>query len=127
MIILGREIGTRLIATAIFAAFVLALLLFGVSQCDKRRNQAAQTHLERAQGTAAQESSRDAINTVSGAGEREAESADLTRENEKEIRNAQGADERVGAGVNAAGRRSLCRRAAYRDDPKCRVFDAPAR
>jgi hypothetical protein len=123
----GYEIGARTIAVAIFIAFIVGMMLFGVSQCQKRRSEAAQSRVERSQAEAASNSAADAIGTVARSGETERASEDLTRSNDKEIRNAQGADERVGAGVNAAGLRSLCRRAAYRDDPKCRVFKPAAR
>jgi Flp pilus assembly protein TadB len=111
----------RIIASLIFLAFVLGLLLFGCSQWEKRKNAAAQGRVERSQAEAASNSAADAIGTVTVAGGREAASEALTRDNEKAIRNAEGANERVGAGVNAAGLRSLCKRAAYRDHPRCRV------
>lgn len=105
---------------------IVAVGLF-VRSCDQRRSAASQARVERSQAEAASNSAADAIGTVARAGAAERASEDLTRSNDKEIRNAEGADTRVGSGVDAAGRRSLCRRAAYRDDPKCRVFNAPAR
>lgn len=127
MVIFGRQIAGRLIAMIVGGLFLLALIGFGLNQCQKRRSEAAQARVERSQAEAASESAKDAIGTVSEAGKREAASEDLTRTNDKEIRNAEGASERVGSGVDLAGRRSLCRRAAYRDDPKCRMFNPPAR
>jgi uncharacterized protein HemX len=118
----GYEIGARTIAVAIFIAFIVGMMLFGVSQCQKRRSEAAQSRVERSQAEAASNSAADAIGTVARSGETERASEDLTRSNDKEIRNAQGADERVGAGVNAAGLRALCLRHTYRNDPRCRVF-----
>jgi hypothetical protein len=112
----------RLLTMIAGGVLILALLAFGVRQCDKRRDQAAQSRMERSQAEAAAESAKDAIGTVSRSGEAAAASEELTRSNEKEIRNAQGADERVGAGVNAAGLRALCLRHTYRNDPRCRVF-----
>lgn len=117
----------RLIAMIIGGTLIVVLLLFGVNQCQKRRSQAAQARVEQSQAEAAAESAKDAIGTVRASGEAEKASEDLTRSNEKEIRNAEGANERVGSGVDLAGRRSLCKRAAYRDDPKCRMFKPVAK
>jgi hypothetical protein len=78
--------------------------------------------VERSQAEAASNSAADAINTVTGVGSNQAASEDLGRTNERDIRAAEGANERVGAGVNAAGRAALCKRAAYRDDPKCKAL-----
>lgn len=114
----------RLIVGAAGLIFVVLLIVFGVSQCDKRRSAAAQSRVERSQADAASNSAAEAINTVASAGKRESDSEELTRSNEKDIRNAPGAQDRVNYGVNAAGLRALCLRDAYRNDPRCRVFKA---
>jgi hypothetical protein len=44
----------------------------------------------------------------------------MTRQNDRDIRAADGAAVKIGPGVDAAGRAALCRRAAYRNDPKCK-------
>lgn len=115
-------ISKRIIAMVATGLLILALLAFGLRQCDKRRDAAAQARMDKAQAEARAESSADAINTVSRSGEAAAASEELTRNNERDIRAAEGASERVGAGVNTAGRRALCKRAAYKDDPKCAIF-----
>ena len=122
-----ERLGARAIAGIIFAIFLLAVLTFGVTQCQKRQSQGSQSRVERSQAGAASNSAADAIGTVARSGEAERASEDLSRSNSEEIRNAQGANERVGAGVNAAGLRSLCSRSAYRDDSRCKLFKAPAR
>jgi hypothetical protein len=122
MIIAGREIAGRIIGMVVGVIVLIVAVGLFVKSCDNRRNQAAQTRMDREMGDAASNISADAIGTVARSGEAAAASEELTRENEKEIRNAQGADERVGAGVNAAGLRSLCKRDAYRDSERCRVF-----
>lgn len=127
MIIRGYEIASRTIGLIVGAVLLVALIGFGLSQCQKRRSEAAQARVERSQAEAASESAKDAIGTVTQRGAEERASEELTRSNEKEIRNAEGASERVGSGVDLAGRRSLCRRAAYRDDPKCRMFQPTPR
>jgi len=118
---------TRLIAMIVAALVFLGLIGFGVTQCQKRRSEAAQGRVERGQAGAAANSAADAIGTVARSGEAEAASETLTRTNEKEIRDAQGANDPVNPAVSAAGRNSLCRRAAYRDDPKCKLRQPPAR
>lgn len=122
MIIRGREIATRTIAYVIGGIVIVVLVLLLLSQCEKRRNEGAQTKVDSAQGQAATESGADAINTVSEAGQREAASEDLTRTNERDIRAAPGAGDRVNAGVNAAGLQALCRRDAYRNTERCKIF-----
>lgn len=106
----------------IAAIVVVALLLYIPSCMQKRRSEAAQARVDNAQAQAAQESAKDAIGTVARSGEAAAASEDLTRSNERDIRAAEGANEQVKAPVGTAGRRALCQRNAYRDDPKCKVF-----
>jgi flagellar biosynthesis/type III secretory pathway M-ring protein FliF/YscJ len=117
----------QVVVIAALVLLIAAVVFIGPAMCQKIRSQGAQSRMDAEQGNAMSNSAADAVGTVARSGEEAAASEELTRENEKEIRNAQGADERVGAGVNAAGLRSLCRRAAYRDHPRCRVFNAPAR
>lgn len=122
MMIHGYEIGAKLIAYIVGGLLLFIAFAAFVHSCDKRRSQAAQNRVERSQAEAASNSAADAINAVTGVGANQAASEELGRTNERDIRAAQGADERVGAGVNAAGRAALCKRAAYRNDPKCAIF-----
>lgn len=82
-------------------------------------NPKAEARLGRNQAEAAAESGADAVNTVGAAGEREAAGDELTRTNDAEIRNAEGADAQVAQPVAEAGLQALCRRAAHRDSPRC--------
>ena len=82
-------------------------------------NPKAEARLSRNQAQAASESGSDAVNTVGAAGDREAASDALTRANEADIRNAPGAADPVSAEARAAGLSALCKRAAYKDDPRC--------
>lgn len=116
-----------LILGAVIAVLVLFLALWGPATCQKMRSQQAQSKVDQAQGDALRNSAGDAINTQSGVNEREREGEALTRTNEKEIRDAEGAGDRVNPAVHGAGLRALCRRAAYRDDPRCRVQPTPSR
>lgn len=86
----------------------------------------AEAKLAGNQVEAVQRNAEDAIGTVGAAGNRETAVDATTRSNEKEIRDAQGADAPVDPVVRDAGFASLCRRASYRRDPKCVQF-TPAR
>lgn len=120
MMIFGKKIAAKLIAIVVGVIVLVLVVGFAVRSCDKRRAAASQARVEHAQAEAASNSAADAINTVTGVGTNQAASEELGRTNDHDIRAAEGANERVGAGVNLAGRRALCKRAAYRDDPKCK-------
>ncbi len=107
-----------LIAWAVLA--VLSLVM--IRQCEKARNEAAQARVDAGQAGAASKSAGDAVNTVAASGEREASSEELTRDNAREIASAQGADVKATPAVDLAGRRALCKRSAYANDPKCKDF-----
>lgn len=85
----------------------------------------AEARLGKNQATAASQSGADAVNTVGEAGDREAAADALTRSNEAEIRNAQGADAPVAGAARDAGLRALCRRDSHKRDPKCLQFADP--
>jgi hypothetical protein len=116
------NLSARVIGIAVAVLALVLIVGFTVRSCDRHKSEAAQSRLEHAQGDAAANSAADAVNTVAASGRNEAASEALGRANDRDIRAAQGAGERVGAGVNAAGRAALCKRAAYRDDPKCAAF-----
>lgn len=74
------------------------------------------------QGDAALQSGQDAVENVGAQGAREDQIDNTTRENDREIRNAEGADAPVNPDLRDAGLRSLCKRPAYSSDPKCLQF-----
>jgi hypothetical protein len=113
-------IGLRGTLIAAALALVLALLLLG--QCQRARNAGAEAALAGASGRAAIESGKDAVGAVGAVSARESASNEIGRTNDAEIRKAPGADQAVPAAVDHAGRAGLCRRAAYRRDPKCLRF-----
>jgi hypothetical protein len=116
----GYEVSARLIATVVGVLLLIVAVGLFVRSCDSRHNKAAQSRVERSQGEAATNSAVDAINAVTGVGGNTAASEELGRTNERDIRAADGANTKIGAGVNAAGLKALCKRATYRDDPKCK-------
>lgn len=102
------------------AVILLAVTIEGVHSCDVRHNKAAQSRVEASQAQAASNSAADAIGTVAASGEASAASENLTRSNEQQIRAADGANDKVNPAVRDAGIAALCRREAYRNDPKCK-------
>jgi Flp pilus assembly protein TadB len=102
------------VAGAIAVILALAWLYSAITAKPK-----AEARLATNQAQAASQSGSDAVNVVGKAGEREAASDDLSRSNEKDIRNAQGSDAPVAAPARDAGIAALCRRAAYHDDARC--------
>lgn len=118
-------------AVAAIALFIVILLMIAVAlaitRCSSGRQQLAQGRVDSAQHGAQAESAADAVNTVSAADAREMASEDVSRRNEEEIRNAEGSNGAVNPAARDAGLRSLCRRAAYRDNAKCKLLNAPAR
>lgn len=122
----GKEIAARTIALVAGIVLFVLVATFGIYQCDQRRNEGAQSKVSAGQAGAAGESGKDAVDTTAGAGRREASSEELTRQNERDIRGAEGAGDQVKPGVQGAGLAALCKRTAYRDDPRCKAKE-PAR
>lgn len=104
------------------AAVLLVLGWLQLRSCQKDAQTAAEVGLAKGQQGAQTNSATDAVTTQGAANRRERESEDLTRANEREIRNAKGADAAVDAAVRDAGLLALCRRAAYRDTERCRLL-----
>lgn len=103
-----------LVALALGAAWWLVASLIGGKSAE------TEARLGRNQADAAHASGGDAVDTVGKQGAAEAAADDLTRRNDDDIRNAEGADAPVAPAAAAAGMRGLCRRAAYRDSARCR-------
>lgn len=109
----------RTIALLVGAALLLGLIAFALHQWSNARTSAAKARLGAAQGKAATESGKDAVNTVATAGERERAIQDTTETNDADIRAAKGADAAVDPAARDAGRRALCLRPGYRDSREC--------
>jgi hypothetical protein len=122
MIIAGRTVAMRVVALVVGLIALVLVVGLVTRSCDKRRSMAAQERVEDAQAKAASKSAKDAIDTVAASGEATAASEELTRSNERDIRAAPGANDRVNSGVDAAGRRALCQRDAYKNTEKCKAF-----
>lgn len=115
-----------LVITGLSVCLLIAAFLW-LQSCQRERSLEAQGKVDRGQQGALQNSAGDAVNTVAGVAENQMASDELGRRNEEEINNAPGASDPVNPAVRDAGLRSLCRRPAYRHDPRCRVLQPPAR
>lgn len=122
MMIQGKEIAAKTIALVVAAVLLAVAIIATLTYCQNQRSRGAQSRVEESQSNAMANSSADAIGTVSNAGASEAASEDLTRSNEKDIRNAEGSNAAVNPAARDAGRRALCMRRAYRDDPQCKLL-----
>ena len=120
MLILA-ELARRFAPWIALAIMVLLIALAGPAACRKLNHEAARARLGEASAQAASRNGEDAVATVGTAARREQQSDALTRDNEKEIRDAQGADVRLDPAVRDAGLGGLCRRPAYRDSERCRL------
>lgn len=116
----------RLALAAMLIALVAALLLAGPTACRRLRSLDAERRLAATQAGALRQSTADAVATVDAAGRRERETADLDRQNQREIHDASGANAAIDPAVHRAGLRGLCRRAAYRDGERCRLLGPAA-
>lgn len=115
---LGR-LGAWLLAVAI----VLAVLVGGYYAVKRffTAGLVAQSKIDQGQSGAFHNSAAEAINAQGAVNQNAVASETLSRTNEEEIRHAKGADARLDPELDAALVRAFCRRAASRNDPKCRV------
>lgn len=125
---IGRYTFAARTVAIVVGVIIIAILALSVPSClAKQRAERAQARADKEMSRSAIESGRDAVNTVSAANDRERDIEGITRENDKEIRNAEGANATVGRGVGDAGLDSLCRRSAYRDSERCRLRQSASR
>lgn len=117
--------GIRSTIIAGVVALLLGLLLLG--QCQKARTAGAEAAVSAKTGQAATMAGQAAVEAVGGVSARQSDIDQTTRENDAKIRSAAGADQLVDPAVADAGLIGLCRRAAYRGDPKCLRFTPAGR
>jgi Flp pilus assembly protein TadB len=109
----------RVIFFIVGIVVLILAIVFTVHSCDQRRSKAAQTRVERSQAEAASNSAADAIATQERSSAAAAASEDLTRSNERDIRNAPGSGDKVNPAARDAGIAALCKRKSYATDPRC--------
>ena len=116
---------STIVALAVWATVMLACLTLAYCQWQRAGTAATEAKLNRSQGGAAIESGRDAVTVIGGRSDQDAAADAATKENEDEIRKAEGAAAPVATPVRDSGLRGLCRRAAHRGDPRCVQFANP--
>lgn len=116
----------RIAGIAIAALMLIAFAVVVIHQLTSGKRAKIEARLGRNQVEAASKSGADAVNTIGAQHAAEGAIDDLTRSNADDIRAAEGADAPVSPAAAAAGRRSLCKRATYRERPEC-LQHAPAR
>ena len=115
--------GVRLLVALMVLALIAALVV--QRSCRAARTASAVASLATGQAGAAIASGQDAAATIGNRMAHDADTDTITRENDDAIRTAHGADAPVDPAASAAGVRGLCRRAAYRGNPKCVQHAAP--
>lgn len=114
------KLATRTLVVVLAAAVLLVLTSVLVYRhWVSQKSVETKLEISKGQTGAALESGRDAVDTVGNQMASERSVDQVTRENEDEIRSAEGADAPVAAPVRDAGLAGLCRRAAYSHDPRC--------
>lgn len=114
-------------AVAALLLLTVLLLVGSPASCARLRSQAAEGRLAQEQGAALSRSARDAVAVQGRSNRRERESEVLSQSNERNIRNATGAESQVDPHVRDAGLAGLCRRDAYRDSQRCKLLGAASR
>lgn len=120
-----RGFAARNLVRILIAVAVLIAVWWLVASLTSGKSAKVEARLGANQVEAATESGADAVETIGKQMAAEGTHDTITRENDDAIRNAEGADAPVAPAVRDAGRRSLCRRAAYRGDSKCLQQPAP--
>jgi hypothetical protein len=113
------SLAAKLIAGLALVALLALLLVFGPRYCSSLKGAAAQGKVDSAEANGQVQAAKDATgitaNTMS-----DAQAIDQqTRTNDENIQKSAGAGVAVAPGVDDAGRRALCLRRAYRDQPSC--------
>jgi len=108
-----------LIGGLIVAVAAVLVTWWAYSSFVENRSAKTEISLIENQTEATLESGVDAVSTVTETARGERETDAITKENDREIRNAEGANAPVTDTARDAGFASLCRRAAYREHPKC--------
>jgi len=103
----------------ISAGAALALILLTLHSCQNASQAGREAGLSAQTSKAALGSGKDAVGVVWGVSGRVEDSDAITRENDRAIHAAPGANLALPADVAAAGRAGLCQRRAYRCSREC--------
>ncbi len=113
-------------AVAAAIAIVLIIGFFMIRGCIQANQRAVHSNVDRGQAGAASNSAVDAISTQGNVSGNATASEATTARNREDIRNAQGADQRIDPAVRNAGFASLCKRAGFRATASGRVRCTPS-
>lgn len=113
----------KIILAAVAAALIVSVLF--VRSCQAERGAKTAEKVAQGQAQAAQQSGKDAVDTVGKRAAEKAEADKITKENADAIDQAEGSRDAVNPAVRDAGLRSLCRRPEYRRNPKCVQYANP--
>lgn len=109
-----QRLGARVIGTIVLSLLILAMIVFGVSQCQSRKSAEKQAEVSKEQGQASVGAGAEAINTVGNVAAGDAETDASVSAGEAAIRNAP--DGQKGSATKAA----ICKLKTYRDTPQCK-------
>ena len=127
MPIILAEFARRFAPWIAIAVMVVVMAIAGPAACRKLETQHARARIGEEQARAASKNGEDAVATVGAAARREQASEHMGEDHEREIRDTPGAGAPVAVAVRDVGLGSLCGRAAYCDDERCRMRRAAAR
>ena len=111
-----ERLGARAIAAIVFGLFLLAVLIFGVTQCQKRQSADTQAKVSKGQGQASIGAGAEAVNTVGNVAAGDAQTDATVAQGQEAVRNAP--DGLKGA----TARREACKLKTYRDTPQCKAL-----
>jgi len=111
---------------AVAAILALAVVIGVAAALLDGKNAKVEAKLGQEQHEAATASGKDAVETSTGVSARASQSDRTTLENDRAIRNAEGADMPVTDDLRNVTLRGLCQRRSYSDHPRCVQF-APAK
>lgn len=114
------KIGLRIAGALSVLILFIFLIWFVLLKPAHDRRLAREALGKAAVATGSANATLDAQAIVIDSGKKMEAAKELTRENENEIRSAEGSSVVVGSDANLAGLRALCRRPTYSADERCR-------
>lgn len=115
-----------LVGLILIAVLAAVILLAGPSACNRIRGLQAENKLNVGRSDSFANSAADAVVTQGRVNQDERASDEISASNEKDIRNAQGADQTVDPAVRDAGFASLCKRASFARSEAGKLHCPPA-
>lgn len=108
------SLSARLVAMIVGAVLLVALIAFGVTQCQQRKSAGKQAEVSREQGNASIGSGAEAVNTVGNVANSDAATDEAVASGVEAVRNAPEGEK------GKAALKALCQMKTYRDTPGCK-------